>query len=66
MELSNRLIYNDALICGSEDVAMATMSVPRWEQCVVEQSSWLWHVINPSNSIVFIDTDKVSCVIVNL
>ena len=58
MELSNRLIYNNLLRCASEDVATATMSIPRWVSSEVKPD-WLSHTIDPENNVIFLGTDKV-------
>ena len=59
MELCNVLIYNGQLECASDDVAMATLKVLHWNTADIK-IKWLNDAINPSNPIVFLDTDKVS------
>lgn len=59
MELSNCLIYDNLLCCASEDVARATMSIPRWNSSEIKPD-WLAHAIDPNNNVVFLNTDKVT------
>ena len=58
MELSNILVYDNRLQCASEDVAMATMCIPKWDSCL--KPDWLERVVSPQNPVVFLNTDKVS------
>ncbi|XP_065859442.1 DNA replication ATP-dependent helicase/nuclease JHS1 [Euphorbia lathyris] len=55
MELSNALIYGDRLRCGSSEIANAKLNFSTSES----SSSWLKEVLNPSRSIVFINTDML-------
>ncbi|WCJ23084.1 DNA replication ATP-dependent helicase/nuclease JHS1 [Euphorbia peplus] len=56
MELSNALIYGDRLRCGSSEIANAKLNFSSSE---TTSSSWLKEVLNPSRSIVFINTDNL-------
>ncbi|XP_040995352.1 DNA replication ATP-dependent helicase/nuclease JHS1 [Juglans microcarpa x Juglans regia] len=53
MELSNTLIYGDRLRCGSSEIANARLGLSGLKSC----SSWLEEVLNPTNPVIFIDTD---------
>ncbi|GLT73724.1 hypothetical protein SLA2020_455620 [Shorea laevis] len=55
MELSNALIYGDRLCCGSSEIASAQLSLSRLDSC----SSWLQTVLNPSKTVIFINTDML-------
>lgn len=72
MALSNTLIYNHQLKCGSEDIASARLSLPHLalhpmtaapgcstcEQ--VAGTSWLREVVDPRNPVLFVNTDHCS------
>ncbi|EOA38778.1 hypothetical protein CARUB_v10011024mg [Capsella rubella] len=55
MELSNALIYGDRLCCGSTEVANATLVLPT---CNLT-SSWLKKVLEPTRTVVFVNTDML-------
>ncbi|ESQ35991.1 hypothetical protein EUTSA_v10006571mg [Eutrema salsugineum] len=52
MELSNALIYGDRLCCGSAEVANATLVLSTFSST----SSWLRKVLEPTRTVVFINT----------
>ena len=58
MELSNILVYDNRLQCASEDVAIATMCIPKWDNSL--KPDWLERAVSPQNSVIFLNTDKVS------
>ncbi|XP_048233494.1 DNA replication ATP-dependent helicase/nuclease JHS1 isoform X3 [Ricinus communis] len=55
MELSNSLIYGDRLRCGSSEIANAKLKFSSLKSC----SSWLREILDPSRSVVFINTDML-------
>uniref|UniRef100_A0A1J3JLJ2 DNA replication ATP-dependent helicase/nuclease n=1 Tax=Noccaea caerulescens TaxID=107243 RepID=A0A1J3JLJ2_NOCCA len=55
MELSNALIYGDRLCCGSAEVANATLKLSTSSS----DSSWLKKVLEPTRTVVFINTDML-------
>ncbi|KAJ8756155.1 hypothetical protein K2173_024702 [Erythroxylum novogranatense] len=55
MELSNALIYGDRLRCGSSDIANARLKISNINTC----SSWINDVLNPSRSVIFVNTDML-------
>ncbi|KAJ4842556.1 hypothetical protein Tsubulata_008498 [Turnera subulata] len=55
MELSNALIYGDRLSCGSPEVANAELKFFSLRSC----SLWQKQVLDPSRSLVFINTDML-------
>ncbi|XP_078361987.1 DNA replication ATP-dependent helicase/nuclease DNA2-like isoform X2 [Oculina patagonica] len=67
MELSNTLIYEHRLKCGTQCVASAVLELPDWDELVayVKDSTsgvtdnWLLDALVPSRPVVFLDTDGV-------
>lgn len=67
MSLSNELIYNSHLKCGSEQVAAQTMNIPdpkRIERYITivspsQRQRWLDTVLEPSNNVIFFDHDPM-------
>ncbi|XP_010275324.1 PREDICTED: DNA replication ATP-dependent helicase/nuclease DNA2 [Nelumbo nucifera] len=55
MELSNALIYGNRLRCGSSEIANAKLKFLGAEP----MTSWLKEVLNPSRSVIFINTDML-------
>ncbi|VVA90552.1 unnamed protein product [Arabis nemorensis] len=55
MELSNALIYGDRLCCGSAEVANATLAL----STSTSNSLWLKKVLEPTRTVVFINTDML-------
>ncbi|KAK8715914.1 hypothetical protein V6N13_043239, partial [Hibiscus sabdariffa] len=55
MELSNALIYGDRLRCGSPEIANAKLKFTKPISC----SPWLKAVLNPSQPVVFVNTDML-------
>ncbi|XP_051146312.1 DNA replication ATP-dependent helicase/nuclease JHS1 [Andrographis paniculata] len=54
MELSNALIYDNRLRCGSAEVENAKLS---YQRSFSVESSWIIQVLNPDQPVVFINTD---------
>lgn len=67
MELSNTLIYEHKLKCGTQDVARAVLELPSWDEffCFVKENTadikgnWIIDALLPSRPVVFLDTDGV-------
>ncbi|RLV89168.1 DNA replication ATP-dependent helicase/nuclease DNA2 [Spathaspora sp. JA1] len=66
MSVSNVLIYNNRLKCGSETVANQSLSIPNpgavegyISTGVKEQDKWMNNVMNPSNKVLFLDHDNI-------
>lgn len=55
--LANTLVYGGALVCGSEDVAQARLSLPRGADVLRTAPPWLRAVLDPDRRVVFLDTD---------
>ncbi|CAF2051657.1 unnamed protein product [Brassica napus] len=55
MDLSNALIYGDRLCCGSAEVANATLFLSTSSS----NSPWLRKVLEPTRTVVFINTDML-------
>ncbi|GAX73854.1 hypothetical protein CEUSTIGMA_g1304.t1 [Chlamydomonas eustigma] len=62
MYLSNHLVYNGAMICGSDSVAAAQLVLPKYmamKQSAMLQSEWLLKALDPEQRVIFLDTSKV-------
>ncbi|KAJ8097793.1 DNA replication factor Dna2-domain-containing protein [Lipomyces tetrasporus] len=70
MTLSNVLIYNGRLKCGTPEVAVRKLPVPRLQQGLDEIHSggggncksercWIADLLNEQTKVVFVDTDRV-------
>ncbi|KAK8672375.1 hypothetical protein V6N13_110747 [Hibiscus sabdariffa] len=55
MELSNALIYGDRLRCGSPEIANAKLKFTKPISC----SPWVKAVLNPSQPVIFVNTDML-------
>ncbi|XP_028845004.1 DNA replication ATP-dependent helicase/nuclease DNA2 [Denticeps clupeoides] len=71
MSLSNTLMYEGKLECGSERTASAVLQLPsqasverELELCVgqEEYSAWIHAALDPLNSVCFLDTSKVPAI----
>jgi DNA replication ATP-dependent helicase Dna2 len=58
MEVSNTLIYDQRLICGSEDVAMGRLSLTP-SLSYSQYTPWLIRCIEPEVPVVFVNTDNL-------
>ncbi|KAG8800957.1 Tripartite DNA replication factor [Serendipita sp. 398] len=69
MKVSNRLIYSNRMLCGSESVAQQRLSIAQADpfkklhkatgiECP-GSSCWVQDIIDPIRSVVFVDTDRV-------
>lgn len=66
MLLSNTLIYNHQLVCGSADVADSRLLIPHWEHMTYPcHEWWLQSALDPANPVIFLDTDKARLVTTN-
>ncbi|XP_045147614.1 DNA replication ATP-dependent helicase/nuclease DNA2 [Echinops telfairi] len=65
MSLSNKLIYEGKLECGSDKVAHAVINLPKVKNVLLEldadfpENSWLNEVLEPNNPVCFLNTDKI-------
>ncbi|XP_060698287.1 DNA replication ATP-dependent helicase/nuclease DNA2 isoform X2 [Hemiscyllium ocellatum] len=61
MSLSNKLIYEGKLVCGSEQIASATLQLPKWHELHVLglKDTWLQDALDPLKPVCFLDTEKV-------
>lgn len=63
MKLSNVLIYNNMLKCGSEAVANQTLKIPNpegYKDIVAgDKDFWMKWVLNEQNRVIFLDHDLV-------
>ncbi|XP_075390457.1 DNA replication ATP-dependent helicase/nuclease DNA2 [Tenrec ecaudatus] len=65
MSLSNKLIYEGKLECGSDKVAHAVINLPNVKNVQLEldadfsENSWLNEVLEPNNPVCFLNTDKI-------
>ncbi|XP_066304674.1 DNA replication ATP-dependent helicase/nuclease DNA2-like isoform X2 [Branchiostoma lanceolatum] len=68
MELSNTLMYDGKLRCGSDKVATARLDLPAWTQLEEVMSElgvaslWIREALRPEAPVRFLDTDKVPAV----
>lgn len=67
MSLSNKLVYEGKLECGSEKVSKATVNLPdlkklnlKLELFTGSSETWLKEVLEPNNSVCFLNTEKVN------
>jgi DNA replication ATP-dependent helicase Dna2 len=56
-ELVNDLVYGGTLKCASDGVRRQKIALPSFLQ--LHYQAWLQRAVNPDNSVVFLDTDKV-------
>ncbi|XP_069064158.1 DNA replication ATP-dependent helicase/nuclease DNA2 isoform X1 [Pleurodeles waltl] len=66
MTLSNKMVYEGKLECGSERVATATVQLPKFSDLKLEMEllagcceKWWIHVLEPSNPVSFLNTENV-------
>ncbi|XP_007938875.1 DNA replication ATP-dependent helicase/nuclease DNA2 [Orycteropus afer afer] len=67
MSLSNKLIYEGKLECGSDKVANAVINLPNFKNVKLEleffadysENPWLNGVFEPNNPVCFLNTNKV-------
>lgn len=64
MSLSNKLIYDGKLECGSERVSKAVADLPNLKGLKLEQEysseTWLKETLDPNNPVCFLNTEKVA------
>jgi len=77
MKISNQLIYNFKLRCGTEESRHLLLDLPEPEKldeihrfstqvsnhaiCSGDNNCWIKHILNPKNSVIFLNTDSLSC-----
>ncbi|OPJ84724.1 DNA replication ATP-dependent helicase/nuclease DNA2 [Patagioenas fasciata monilis] len=63
MSLSNMLVYEGKLECGSEKVSNATVNLPNLKKLMLEladaSKTWLKEVLDPDTPVCFLNTEKV-------
>ncbi|XP_038600143.1 DNA replication ATP-dependent helicase/nuclease DNA2 isoform X1 [Tachyglossus aculeatus] len=67
MSLSNKLVYEGKLECGSEKVAKAVVTLPKFQDVKLNlelyadysETLWLKGVFEPNNSVCFLNTEKI-------
>ncbi|XP_028585253.2 DNA replication ATP-dependent helicase/nuclease DNA2 isoform X1 [Podarcis muralis] len=63
MSLSNNLVYNGKLECGSEKVSKAIVDLPNLKDLKLDQKfsseTWLKETLDPNNPVCFLNTEKV-------
>ncbi|XP_062989360.1 DNA replication ATP-dependent helicase/nuclease DNA2 [Elgaria multicarinata webbii] len=63
MSLSNKLVYDGKLECGSERVSKAVLDLPNLKDLKLEQKDsseiWLKETLDPNNPVCFLNTEKV-------
>ncbi|XP_075361450.1 DNA replication ATP-dependent helicase/nuclease DNA2 isoform X2 [Mycteria americana] len=63
MSLSNMLVYEGKLECGSEKVSNATVNLPNLKKLKLEladaSKTWLQEVLDPDTPVCFLNTEKV-------
>lgn len=68
MEISNVLVYNNRLLCGSDEVASQKLHFPHLEELAThrnpefldEKTAWLDHAFEERNKVIFFDHDPCS------
>lgn len=67
MSLSNMLVYEGKLECGSEKVSNATVNLPNLKKLKLEladaSKTWLKEVLDPDTPVCFLNTEKVKFII---
>ncbi|KFZ46581.1 DNA replication ATP-dependent helicase/nuclease DNA2, partial [Antrostomus carolinensis] len=65
MSLSNMLVYEGKLECGSEKVSNATVNLPNLKKLKMEladaSKTWLKEVLDPDTPVCFLNTEKAGC-----
>uniref|UniRef100_A0A8C4WGV6 DNA replication ATP-dependent helicase/nuclease n=1 Tax=Gopherus evgoodei TaxID=1825980 RepID=A0A8C4WGV6_9SAUR len=68
MSLSNKLVYEGKLECGSEKVSKATVILPNLKNLKLElelfadsSETWLKETLEPNNPVCFLNTEKAGC-----
>uniref|UniRef100_A0A8C3C527 DNA replication ATP-dependent helicase/nuclease n=1 Tax=Cairina moschata TaxID=8855 RepID=A0A8C3C527_CAIMO len=65
MSLSNMLVYEGKLECGSEKVSNATVNLPNLKKLKLEladaSKTWLKEVLEPDKPVCFLNTEKAGC-----
>ncbi|XP_066477496.1 DNA replication ATP-dependent helicase/nuclease DNA2 [Tiliqua scincoides] len=63
MSLSNKLVYDGKLECGSERVSSAVVNLPNLEELKLKHEypleAWLKETLDPNNAVCFLNTEKV-------
>ncbi|XP_061491165.1 DNA replication ATP-dependent helicase/nuclease DNA2 [Rhineura floridana] len=62
MSLSNKLVYDGKLECGSERVSQAVVDLPNLKELKLERQyseTWIKETLDPNNPVCFLNTEKV-------
>ena len=60
MRLSNIMVYNNKLKCGSSSIAHQRLEIPKWnDRQSIIQSKWVWDVLTPDKPVLFANTDTI-------
>lgn len=61
MSISNELVYNNRLICGSEEVAKGRLKLLSFSRlpCPTQGDHWLLNVLIAENPVLFLDLDQL-------
>jgi len=65
MSISNELVYQNRLIGGTENILNCKLNkielayLPKLKHGFISSQNWLMQVLNPSKSVVFLDTDNM-------
>lgn len=67
MSLSNMLVYEGKLECGSEKVSNATVNLPNLKKLKLDlgdaSKTWLKEVLDPDTPVCFLNTEKVQFIV---
>lgn len=69
LQLSNSIIYDNMLQCGTDEIAKAKLRLPFFTSFLrreppftqengYEYDDWLAHVLDPERQVIFVDTDQ--------
>ena len=69
MHLANKMVYEDQLSCGNDTVANSILDMPNYDNAkqssllhtkgVSQHVQWLADVLDPSRSVLFLNTDDI-------
>lgn len=67
MVLSNKLIYEGKLKCGTEEISNQSLNIPNKEaieswkpESISKENDWLETVLSLNNKVIFLNTDQIS------
>eukprot|EP00803_Ostreobium_quekettii_P011157 evm.model.scf_33.7 EVM.evm.TU.scf_33.7 scf_33:139269-152615(+) len=59
MLLANELVYENEMICGSDEVANSRIDIPNWGPISENYREWVHQTLQPCSSVKFLDTDLI-------